>query len=117
MPIGPNGERLPYPGDEDYGEPPGRRKTRFGGNIPSPQQMTPEQARIRALMERLQMGGFSGEPPMQTRTPQGPRVSDIPNMTPEQIAPYNKPADDLSDAVFGGSNPFDMLMKFLRGDR
>jgi len=29
MPIGPNGERLPYPGDEDYGEPPGRRKTRL----------------------------------------------------------------------------------------
>ena len=92
-------------------------RPRFGGTIPSPQQMTPEQARIRALMEQLQMGGFSGEPPMQTRTPQEPRVSDIPNMTPEQIAPYNKPADDLSDAVFGGTNPFDMLMKFLRGGR
>ena len=90
---------------------------RFGGNIPSPQQMTPEQARIRALMEQLQMGGFSGEPPNQTRTPQEPRFSDIPNMTPEQIAPYNKPADDLGDAVFGGTNPFEMFMRYLRGGR
>jgi len=99
--------------------PPGdvARRPRFGGSIPSPQQMTPEQARIRALMEQLQMGGFSGEPPMQTRTPQEPRVSDIPNMTPDQIAPYNKPADDINDAVFGGTNPFDMFMRYLRGDR
>lgn len=140
MPVGPNGERLPYPGDEDYVEPPGRRKpagpsylpgvaqsrpgdggpgfkTRFGGNIPSPQQMTPEQARIRALMEQLQMAGFSGEPPNQTRTPQGRRFSDIPNMTTEEIAPYNKPADDINDAFFGGTNPFDMIMKYLRGGR
>jgi len=116
MPIGPNGERLPYPGDEDYGEPPGRRKTRFGGNIPSPQQMTPEQARIRALMEQLRTGG-TGEPPMQTRTPQEPTFADIPDMTPEQLEQYNKPANDLSDAVFGGTNPFDMFMRYLRGER
>ena len=115
MPIGPNGERLPYPGDEDYGEPPGRRKTRFGGNIPSPQQMTPEQAQLRALLE--QMGGFSGEPPNQTRTPQEPRFKDIPDMTPEQLEQYNKPAMDINDAFFGGTNPFDMFMQYLRGGR
>ncbi len=90
---------------------------KIGGNIPSPQQMTPKQARIRALMEQLQMAGFSGEPPNQTRTPQEPRFSDIPDMTPEQLEQYNKPADDLGDAVFGGTNPLEMLMKLFRGGR
>ena len=80
---------------------------KIGGDIPSPQQMTPEQAQMRALMEQLQMAGFSGEPPNQTRTPQEPRFSDIPNMTPEQLKKYNKPMGE------GETNPFDMLMEYL----
>jgi len=93
--------------------PPGdvARRPRFGGSIPSPQQMTPEQARMRALMEQLQMGGFSGEPPMQTRTPQEPRFSDIPNMTPEQLEQYNRPMGEGQ----GETNLFDMLIQALRG--
>jgi len=80
---------------------------RFGGSIPSPRQMTREQAQLRALLE--QMGGFSGEPPMQTRTPQGPTFKDIPKMTPEQLEQYNKPMGS------GETNPFDMFMQYLRG--
>jgi len=104
VPIGPNGERLPYPGEPGYGEPPGRRKTRFGGNIPSPQQMTPEQAQLRALLE--QMGGSSGEPPNQTRTAQ-----EMGSTVPGEG--MNRPAMDINDAFFGPDRKRFDIVEFI----
>ena len=81
---------------------------RFGGSIPSPRQQGDpmEAAQLQAMMDA-----------MQARTPQEPTFADIPNMTPEQLEQYNKPADDLGDAVFGGTNPLEMLMNLFRGGR
>ena len=110
MPIGPNGERLPYPSG-------------FGGDIPSPRQKGDGNVRRpssaggnRDAMIRAYMAA------MQGAVPQEPTFSDIPNMTPEQIAPYNKPAMDINDAFFGPDRkPFqwtdvvDFLTKFSGG--
>lgn len=91
---------------------------KIGGNIPSPQQKGVGNDRRpssaggnRDAMIRAYMAA------MQDAVPQEPTFSDIPNMTTEQIAPYNKPADDINDAFFGGTNPFDMIMKYLKGGR
>ena len=76
----------------------------YGGDIPSPRQrgampsrrpsmeggdrMSREQvATLRALLGQLE--GSS------------PRVRDMPDMTPEEMAPYNRPADDINDVFFG----------------
>jgi hypothetical protein len=79
---------------------------RSGGTIPSPQQMTLQEARERALM---------GRPEMAPMLPQEPRISDIPNMSTEEIAPYNRPAPDINDAFFGDFNFIDYLRNFGRG--
>jgi len=45
-------------------------------------------ARAMAIQSRMQM-------------PEEPRVRDMPNMSVEEMAPYNRPADDINDAFFG----------------
>jgi len=79
---------------------------RFGGTIPSPQQMTLQEARERALM---------GRPEMAPMLPQEPTMMDVPGMTPEQIAPYRRPARDINDAFFGDFNPAEFIRRFLGG--
>jgi len=81
-------------------------KPKMGGTIPSPQQMTPEEARQRSLM---------GRPEMAPMLPQDPTFGDIPNMSPEQLAPFNRPAPDLNDAVFGDVNPLEFLRRLFGG--
>jgi len=34
-------------------------------------------------------------------------------MTPEQIAPFNRPAPNLNDAVFGDVNPAEFIRRLL----
>jgi len=72
--------------------------------IPSPQQMTLAEARERALM---------GRPEMAPMLPQEPTMQDVPGMTPEQIAPFNRPAPNLNDAVFGDVNPAEFIRRLL----
>jgi hypothetical protein len=83
---------------------------RFGGTIPSPQQMTPDEARMRSLMERLAM-----EQEMPPMVPTEPRMSDIPNMSTEEIMQYNRPQMDINDAVFGDSDPAAFIRRLLGG--
>jgi len=79
---------------------------RFGGTIPSPKQMTVQEARERALMTR---------PEMAPMLPDEPRMSDIPNMTTEELMQYNKPAMDINDAVFGDVDPAEFIRRLLGG--
>jgi len=81
-------------------------KPRFGGTIPSPKQMTMEEARKRSLMGRSEMA------PM---VPKEPTFGDIPNMSPEEIEQYNRPAMDINDAFFGDINPVEYLRRLFGG--
>jgi hypothetical protein len=36
-------------------------------------------------------------------------------MSPEQLAPFNRPAPDLNDAVFGDVNPLEFLRRLFGG--
>jgi hypothetical protein len=93
---------------------PGFGANRLGGTIPSPRQMTLEEARRRSLMERPEM---APEAPM---TP-----GDIGGMSDDELArfseQYNMPQMDLNDAVFGpdtrGMNLIEMLINSLSGRR
>jgi len=88
----------------------------FGGSIPSPKQMTPAEARERALMESLQMQGFAPQQP-----PADPMQSGIGGMSQEEIDRLNQPVYDINDIIFGpetrGMNLIDMLVNSLRGGR
>ena len=79
--------------------------------IPSPVQMTPEEARRRSLMERMQAG------PMAPGNEAFLRPEDLSNMSPEQLMRvnemYNKPQMDINDAFFGDSEPVDPV-EFIR---
>ena len=92
MPIGPNGERLPYPGE-------------FGGDIPSPRQKGGGNARrpssaggdrdamIRAYMARMEMPQDMG--------------STVPGEG------MNKPAMDINDAFFGPDRKRFDIVEFI----
>ena len=117
MPVGPNGERLPYPGEPGYGEPPNRRRTApYGGDIPSPRQMSPERARMDS-MSAAQLQAMMDA--MQMRSPQEMQPGMGSTVPGEGM---NRPAPDINDAVFGPNRkPFqwtdiiDFLMNRLPG--
>jgi hypothetical protein len=94
---------------------------RFGGDIPSPKQMTPAEARERALMESLQMQQMIPLPPMEPRDSEEFVRPDFSGLSQEEIDMLNKPAPTISDAFFGpetrGMNLIDMLVNSLRGGR
>jgi len=116
MPVGPNGERLPYPGELGYGEPPNRRRTApYGGDIPSPRQMSPERARM-DNMSAAQLQAMMDA--MQMRSPQEMQP-DMGSTVPGEG--MNRPAPDINDAVFGPDRErFDIvefITNLLRGGR
>jgi hypothetical protein len=59
-------------------------------------------ARAMAIQSRMQM-------------PEEPRVRDMPNMSVEEMAPYNRPADDINDAFFGPDRKRFDVVEFLMG--
>jgi len=88
----------------------------YGGDIPSPRQkgdnsnarplnVLPENMEreraitLRALMERLE--------------PSSSQMSDVPNMSPDEIAQYNRPAMDASDAFFGPDRKRFDIVEFI----
>jgi hypothetical protein len=68
-----------------------------GGRIPSPKQMTPEQARSKSIQKRM------GRPTMD----------DIPELTPQEMEQYNRPAMDINDAFFGPDRKRFDIVEFL----
>lgn len=86
----------------------------FGGNIPSPRQSYEmpaplprsfdpgTDALLRSYMSRME-------------APEEPRVRDMPNMSLEEMAPYNRPADDINDAFFGPDRKRFDVVEFLMG--
>lgn len=59
-------------------------------------------ARAMAIQSRMQM-------------PEEPRVRDMPDMSVEEMAPYNRPADDINDAFFGPDRKRFDVVEFLMG--
>jgi hypothetical protein len=59
-------------------------------------------ARVMAIQSRMQM-------------PEEPRVRDMPDMSVEEMAPYNRPADDINDAFFGPNRERFDVIEFLMG--
>jgi hypothetical protein len=94
--------------DSGYGEPPNRRRTvPYGGDIPSPQQMTPEQARMKS-MSAAQLQAMMDA--MQMRTPDGMQ-SDMGSTVPGEG--MNRPAMDINDAVFGPDRKRFDIVEFI----
>jgi hypothetical protein len=59
-------------------------------------------ARVMAIQSRMQM-------------PEEPRVRDMPDMSVEEMAPYNRPADNINDAFFGPDRERFDVIEFLMG--
>ena len=70
-----------------------------GGRIPSPKQMTPEQARAKSIKKRMDR----------------PTMDDIPELTPQEMQQYNRPAMDINDAFFGPDRKRFDIVEFLMG--
>jgi|DEB0MinimDraft_10_1074344.scaffolds.fasta_scaffold17106_2 hypothetical protein len=70
-----------------------------GGRIPSPKQMTPEQARSMSIKKRM--------------TNNRPTMDDIPELTPQEMQEYNRPAMDINDAFFGPDRKRFDVVEFL----
>ena len=50
---------------------------------------------------------------LQSALSEEPRVRDMPGMTTEEMAPYNRPADDINDAFFGPNRERFDIIDFL----